>query len=261
VLEQAVIDLDYRDSALVATLDRGSQNTIDDRLADAIEYALAEAQRSGAFVLHLRSATPNFCGGADPERLAVWVGDNGREALLADSARWARLFEHIEAVPTIVLAEMRGNALGAGLGLALACDLRIAARTARIGVPEVRVGVLPAGMTIRRLVELGGTVTAQRMLLAGELVDGKEAYRLGLVHWVAEHEELDAQAQAIAQRLIKQSRDALRHAKALLASSRRDHASETFATENLAFDALLAGTDTRKRLQALLVRLAAASGT
>src|SRR5436190_22545981 len=109
-----VINLEHRQSVLVASLDRGLQNTIDDALADAIEQALAEAQSCGAVVLHLRSATPNFCGGADPERLARWLDDDGREKLLADSARWSRLFEQIETTPAIVLAEVRGNALGAG---------------------------------------------------------------------------------------------------------------------------------------------------
>ena len=255
-----MINLDHHDSLLVATLDRGLQNTIDDRLADAIEHAVAEARKHAAVVLHLRSATANFCGGADPGCLSRWLGDNGHDALLADSARWSRLFEQIETAPIIVLAEVRGNALGAGLGLALACDLRIAAATSRIGVPEVRAGLLPAGMTIRRLVEQAGIVAAQRMLLAGEIVDGKEAYRLGLVHWIADEESLDAQAQAIAQRLVKQSSEALRHAKRLLASSCNGSASETLAEENRAFGALLTGADTRQRVHALLARLAAVEG-
>lgn len=243
---------------LVATMDGVPQNTIDDGLADAIEHALAEAGRRGAALLHLRSATPHFCGGADRARVRAWLDAGGTATLLADSTRWAQLFERIEASPLVVLAEMHGNALGAGLGLALACDLRIAAASARIGVPETRVGLLPAGMTVRRLAELGGTVTAQRLLLGGDIIDGSEAYRLGLVHWLAPEAELAIQAAATARRVAKQSPAALREAKALLAAVRSAGEGKTLARENLAFGNLLADDEPRSRIEALLGRLAAA---
>lgn len=253
-----MINLETREAVLVATIDRPLQNTIDDRLADAIEGALAQAGRQNAVLLHLRSATPHFCGGADPARVRQWVDAGGCAALLADSARWARLFERIEASPTVVLAEVNGNALGAGLGLALACDLRIAAASSRIGVPEVRVGLLPAGMTIHRMVELAGTVVSQRLLLGGELIDGTEAHRLGLVHWVAPDDALESQAREKALRIARQSPAALREAKRVLASARGNDVSRTAATENIAFGRLLGDDEPRQRIHALLGRLAAA---
>ncbi len=207
-------------------------------------------------LLHLRSATPHFCGGADPARVRLWLGDRGSETLLADGSRWAQLFERIEDSPVIVLAEIHGNALGAGLGLALACDLRIAAAGARIGVPETRVGLLPAGMTIRRLVELAGIVTAQRLLLGGDLIDGAEAWRLGLVHWLAADDALATTAAETAQRVARQSPAAMREAKAVLASSRSEGANDTVRTENLAFSHLIAHDEPRGRISDLLERLA-----
>jgi enoyl-CoA hydratase len=254
-----MIVLECLDSILVATLDRADQNTIDDQLAEAIEQALTEAERRSAVVLHLRSATPHFCGGADPARVGRWLDGDGCEALLADSRRWAQLFDRIEACPTIVMAEIRGNALGAGLGLALACDLRMASASARIGVPEARFGLLPAGSTIRRLVELGGMVNSQRLLLGGEIIDGTEAHRIGLLHRVVDDAVLETKACEWVTRVAKQSPLALREAKELLREARLGDAARTLARENLAFSRLLANDDSRARIDALLGRLAHAN--
>lgn len=250
-----MINIESSGSVMVATLQRSSQNTIDDALAAAIEGALSQAEASGTVLLHLRSAMEHFCGGADPARVAAWLGDSGNEALLADSRRWAQLFERIESSPVIVLAEMRGNALGAGLGLALACDLRMASASSRIGVPEVRVGLLPAGMTIHRLASVAGPVAAQRLLLAGELVDGIEAHRLGLLHWVVADAELEMKAAVRAQQVARQSPAALREAKRVLAATRQGEALATLAAENMAFRQLIADEEPRQRIRALLGRL------
>ncbi|MDQ8031710.1 MAG: enoyl-CoA hydratase/isomerase family protein, partial [Bordetella sp.] len=176
--------------------------------------------------------------------------------LRSDGERWDRLFRRIEQSPVVVLAEIKGNALGAGLGLALACDLRMGAGTARIGVPEVRVGLLPAGRTMDRLVGLAGMGTAQRLLLGGDIIDGVEALRLGLVHWLAEDDQLEAQARSMAQRVAGQSADALRQAKRLLAATRRRAPQGAGEVEGAAFDQLIRGEEPRGRIRALLGRLA-----
>ena len=254
-----MIKIESSGPVMVVTLQRSSQNTIDDALVTAIDGALTKAEVSGAVLLHLRSSTEHFCGGADPARVAAWLDDAGSAALLADSRRWAQLFERIECSPVIVLAEMRGNALGAGLGLALACDLRMASAASRIGVPEVRVGLLPAGMSVHRLAGIAGPVAAQRLLLAGELIDGTEAHRLGLVHWVVADRELEGQAATRAHQVAKQSPPALQEAKRVLSACRRDETHAVFATENQAFQRLIADEEPRQRIRALLGRLDAAA--
>ena len=254
-----MIHLEFRDATLVATLERNEQNTIDEHLADALDHALEQAEQRGIAVLHLRSATPHFCGGADPARVRRWLDPDGAAGLGTDGGRWARLFERIENSPVVAFAEMRGNALGAGLGLALACDLRIAAASARIGVPEVRVGLLPAGMTVQRLTELGGIVTAQRLLLGGDIIDGAEAHRLGLVHWIAADDALESNAAVTVQRVAKQSSAALREAKRVLASARSGGRDQTAAIEKTAFERLIADEEPRRRIESLLGRLDARS--
>jgi len=251
-----MISLDSHESILVATIDRNDQNTIDDSLVDALERILDEADRQQSVLLHLRSIRPHFCGGADPDRVRRWLESDGAAALTADSSRWSSLFERIEATPTIVFAEIRGNALGAGLGLALACDLRMMSTSSRIGVPEVRVGLLPAGNTIRRLTELSGLVAAQRLLIAGDIIDGAEAHRLGLSHWLSDDNSLQRDAAAVAQRVAKQSPAALREAKRLLYSASQESRIQTATVERQAFSLLISSEEPRKRVEALLVRLA-----
>jgi enoyl-CoA hydratase len=251
-----LLSLRSHQNAVVATLNRNVQNTIDDALAGEIEQALAEAERREAAVLHLRSATPHFCGGADPARVAQWLTDAGGEALRSDGDRWAGLFRRIEQSPVIVFAEMKGNALGAGLGLALACDLRMMSVTSRIGVPEVRVGLLPAGRTVDRLVGLAGTVVAQRLLLGGDIIDGVEAYRLGLAHWMVPDEELESRASAAVERISGQSMLALREAKRLLCATRRHSPDVAADVEAAAFEHLIHSEEPRARIRALLGRLA-----
>lgn len=247
-------EIERHEARMVVTFDGDPQNALDDDLVAELERALAEAEQRGSTVLHLRARNAHFCGGASAARLRAWVADGGSEALLTDAKRWGRLFDRIEAAPAIVLAEIRGNALGAGLGLALACDLRIAATTAKFGVPEVRVGTLPAGLTLSRLSELGGPATARRLLLAGEIVDGTEAHRLGLVHWVADEAALEERARALAERLSRQSRDAVIEGKSLIAAGRRADPGLHDA-EQRALTRLLACEDARTRLQALVDRL------
>lgn len=252
-----MLTLEPRENVLVATLNRNVQNTIDDALADEIEHALEEAERLAVAVLHLRTATPHFCGGADPARVARWLEEGGGAALRSEGDRWARLFHRIEQSPITVFAELKGNALGAGLGLALACDLRMLSATSRIGVPEVRVGLLPAGRTVARLVGIAGTSVAQRLLLGGDIIDGAEAYRLGLGHWMVPDDELADRARATVERIGGQSAMALREAKRLLSATRHDSADLGAETEVAAFDRLIRGDEPRARVQALLGRLRA----
>lgn len=250
-----MLTLEPRENVLVVTLNRNVQNTIDAALADELESALHEAERLDVALLHLRTATAHFCGGADPARVAHWLADGGSDGLKSDGDRWDGLFRRIEESPVTVFAEMKGNALGAGLGLALACDLRMMSATSRIGVPEVRVGLLPAGRTVERLVTLAGTVVAQRLLLGGDIIDGVEADRLGLSHWLVPDDEIEARASALVERISRQSKPALREAKKLLCAIRPHGPHRAADAEVAAFDRLIHSEEPRARIRALLGRL------
>lgn len=200
-----------RNHVLVATLARPPVNALDDGLLTALEATLDDAiADQGVTVLHLRSEMKVFCAGADLAFMReCFASEDGTEAMLALVQRMQALFARLEAAPVVTLAEIGGAALGGGLELALACDLRMAAAEARLGLPEAGLGLLPGAGGTQRLTRLVGTGLAHRLILGAETLAGTEALRLGLVQWAPPRAELVHEAEALASRLACLSRQAL----------------------------------------------------
>jgi len=139
-----------------------------------------------------------FVAGADIACLAELEAAGGRE--------WARLgqrvFDRIERLSKPVIAAVNGYALGGGLELALACHLRIASETARFGLPEVKIGLIPGNGGTQRLPRLVGKGRALEMMLTGEPVPAAEAWRIGLVNQVAPRAELIPAARELARKIL-----------------------------------------------------------
>jgi enoyl-CoA hydratase/carnithine racemase len=125
-------------------------------------------------------------------------------------------FVWLERAPFPSIAAVRGYALGAGLQLALACDLRVVARGSKLGVPEHRYGLVPDLGGTWRLPAAVGTAKAKELILTGESIDAEEAHRVGLANRLCEDAELEAVAGALAEVLAAQPPIAVRHAKALV---------------------------------------------
>ena len=130
----------------VATLSRPPVNALNEELIDRLEAAVDETAGDGnVSVLHIRSDQKAFCAGADLALMdSCFATLEGRDAMLETVRRMQRLFERLESAPLLTLAEIGGAAMGGGLELALACDLRVAAADAKLGLPEVRLGLVPA---------------------------------------------------------------------------------------------------------------------
>ena len=112
-----------------------------------------------------------------------------------------RLYARIEHLPQVTLAEIGGAAMGGGFELALACDLRIAANEAKLGLPEVRLGLIPGAGGTQRLTRLCGPALASRLILGAEILDGTTASDLGVVHWAVPRAELPQRAAETARRI------------------------------------------------------------
>lgn len=122
-------------------------------------------------------------------------------------------FGCLEALSRPVICAINGDALSGGLELALACDVRIAAEGARLGLPETAMGVIPMGGGGQRLARLVGRGKALEMILTADTIEAGEALQIGLVSAVAPRERLLAEAEAVAARMAEQGPLALRYAK------------------------------------------------
>ncbi len=141
---------------------------------------------------------------------------SGWERMRFDSAEELRRHQAAGAIARIqkpVVAAINGDAIGQGLELALAADIRIATATARFGMPQVRLGVMPWDGGTQRLPRLVGRAHAVVLLLTGAVVDAREALRIGLVHRVVEPQELDTAVAATVEQIASSAPVAERYAK------------------------------------------------
>ncbi len=106
------------------------------------------------------------------------TSEAGRLQMVELAAKMQRVFAQLEAMPMVTVAQIEGAALGGGFELALACDLRVVADTARIGLPEAGLGLLPGAGGTQRLTRLCGDAVARRMILSAEVLDGVQAAKL-----------------------------------------------------------------------------------
>jgi len=139
-----------------------------------------------------------FVGGADINELAALTPVEGQEF----SVRGQKVLDLIEHLGKPVIAAINGYALGGGCELALACTLRMASENARLGQPEVKLGLIPGYAGTQRLPRLVGRGRALEMLLSGEPISASEAYRIGLVNQVVSVQGLIAAAEKLAQKIM-----------------------------------------------------------
>ena len=252
-----MLELVLHERVACLTLERPPVNAISSEWLATFHRRLDELSRRDDWqVLHLRSSQKVFCAGADlGEMQQRFAARDGVEALVETAAAMQRLFARIEALPQVTLAEIGGAALGGGFELALACDLRMAAAEAKLGLPEVRLGLVPGAGGTQRLTRLAGRATASRMILGGETVDGTTAAALGLVQWAVPGSEIAVRAARKAQELAELPASALAACKACIAAA-GDPSRDGFAEEIAASRQLYGEAPTRERVRAFLSRSA-----
>jgi enoyl-CoA hydratase len=205
---------------VVLTLDNPPLNlttlvTLDNLLSACRDIAADERARA---VVVTGSGSKAFCAGSDISEFAHVRDDVVSRKL----ARENMAFTALEQLPMPVIAALNGVALGGGAEIALACDIRIMDEAARIGFPEVKLGIFPGSGGIFRLPRLVGPAKAYELLYTGELIDAHEAHRIGLVNRAPAGQALSA-AVALAESLA--SRPAL--ALSLIRAGVRDSLNQT----------------------------------
>lgn len=173
-----------------------------------------------------------FVAGADINELAQRTPVDGKEFSIFGQG----VFHMLETLGRPSIAAINGFALGGGCELALACTIRLASRTAKLGQPEVKLGILPGYGGSQRLARLCGKGVAQELCLTGEMIAAEEALRLGLVNHVYEPAELLPAAEALAKKIIVNAPLAVRYAMEAI-----EHGLEMPQEEGLFLEAALFG--------------------
>lgn len=178
---------------------------------EGLERMLGELEKDATVrvVILTGAGEKAFIAGGDIGHLATLNADSAREfALLAQ-----RVIDRIESFPKPVIAAINGYALGGGCELAMGCDLRVAADSAKFGQPEVKLGIIPGFAGTQRLARLVGKGKAKEMIFTGEMIDAEEACRIGLVNRVVARDELMNEARNLAMKMCDKSASAIKLAK------------------------------------------------
>ncbi|MGD0183848.1 MAG: enoyl-CoA hydratase/isomerase family protein [Roseiarcus sp.] len=220
-----MIRTEQKGAAATLVMSRPPVNAIDPAFVAAFNRALDDIEAARPTAVVIRSDQKCFSAGADLSLIrSFFDAPDGVEAMVAYVGTLHALFARLEALEAVTLGAIDGPALGGGLELALCCDLRIASTRAKIGLPETRVGMIPGAGGTQRLTRLCGPGVSSRLILGGEIVDGVEAARLGVVQWSAEARDFDARIGEITARVAGLSRPALVASKDCIAAWFDPHA-------------------------------------
>ncbi|MFO0981549.1 MAG: enoyl-CoA hydratase-related protein [Planctomycetota bacterium] len=236
-------------SGALLTLNRPEKrNAIDRQMVHEIRAALGGLRDDPQVrTLILAGAGDRvFAAGAD---IAELLARDRQDALAAINSS---LFKELEELPFPTIAAIRGFALGGGLELAMACDLRVAGRSARMGQPEVSLGILPGAGAIQRLPRLVGYGRAKELIFTGRIIDADEAMRIGLVNLVVDDAQVLAGARDLASAIARHSALAVRLSKAALHASVRQGAETGLLFDAVAQALCFEDEDKRLRMTAFL---------
>lgn len=243
-----LVHSERRDGIAILTISRPEKkNALSLEVVQAIGAAFDDAALdAGLRCVILRGAGDCFVAGADIAQLRERRAEESLQGINSG------LFRKIEEFPVPVVAAVHGWALGGGMELAMACDLRIAARSARFGQPELNLGILPAAGGMHRLPALVGMGLAKDLVLTGRIIDADEALRAGLVSRVVPDESLMDEALAAARAIASMAPLATRLAKSIMNSLFRVRPDTAFTMETAAQAVLFESDEKMRRMTEFL---------
>ena len=248
-----MISLTIENSVATATLCRPPVNAINEEWVVRFGAMLDQVERAASVsVLRIRSAERAFCAGADLALMhSILDNAEGRDRMIDLTRGMQQVFARLERIPKLTLAEIGGAAMGGGFELALACDFRVVADAARIGLPEAGLGLLPAAGGTQRLTRICGEAIARRLILGAELVLGSDAVGLGLAQWMAPAATLEQATDAIVARVAALPPRAIAECKHCITVA-LDGSTDGFEAELIGSAALLAMPETQRRVTRFL---------
>jgi len=240
-MEYNTLHIAYDASVATITLNRpDKRNAISYELIEELLAALDKVASSSALVLILTGVGKAFCSGMDLDNLRALVGRSPEQSL-KDSEMMAHLFRTLYDFSKPTIAAVNGAAIAGGCGLATLCDFTLAVPEAKFGYTEVRIGFVPAIVSIF-LLRQTGEKQARDLLLTGRIIGVDEALRIGLINEIVPAEKLSERARELASQLMENSPTSMACTKRLLSEHARaelDAQIKTAVRENAAIRATL----------------------
>jgi enoyl-CoA hydratase len=250
-----LIAVTREDAVAVLTIDRPeAMNALDVGTLEELRDRLVEARDDdGVLALVLTGAGDKaFAAGADIKYMSALSVEEAKE--------WGGLGHEVgkllETRPKATIAAINGFALGGGCELALACDLRYAASTAKLGQPEVNLGIFPGWGGTQRLARVCGLGVAKDLILTGRVVDADEALRIGLVNGVFEPDELLPKTLDVAKLIASKGPLAVAEAKAAINHALQGDHVENLQAEADSFGELFSSKDAKEGMTAFVEKRA-----
>lgn len=214
-MPRTTLTLEHDGPLAIVTLNRPEKrNAISTPMMEEIVAVLDELERDDSRVVILTGAGKAFCSGMDLEALQAIAGQSP-EQNLEDSRRMAKMFRRIWSFRKPIIAAVNGPAIAGGCGIATLCDFTLAVPEAKFGYTEVRIGFIPAIVSVF-LVRQIGEKRARDLLLTGCILDAKEAQEMGLITEVVFADRLMRAARVLAAALLESSPTSLTYTKRLL---------------------------------------------
>ncbi len=246
---ESMLSTETADGVRILTIDRPEKrNALNAAVRAGLSGALAEAASDPAVhvVVITGAGDQAFVAGADVAEFA------GRTPIEQREAMRAGLFDDVWNFPKPTIAMINGWCLGGGCELALACDLRIGADSAKLGQPEVRLGIIPGGGATQRLPRLVGYGKALQLVLTGDIIDAVSAYEIGLLDEIVPAVELRDRTLEIARSMAEKSPVTLAIAKRALRAALEMPLSAGLAHERDLFALAFATEDKEEGVRAFL---------
>jgi enoyl-CoA hydratase len=234
----------------VATINRPPANALSRGLILEVDALLDQVEHDESVrVIVLHGEGKFFSAGADiKEFTSVTSGEEFSKLAASGQA----VFERLERFPKPVIAAIHGAALGGGLELAMGCHMRIVTENAKLGLPELQLGLIPGFAGTQRLPRYVGMPKAAEMLLTSEPISGEEAVRLGLANQAYSDEELLTKTMELAKKIAKKSPVAVKAALAMLQYAKPASYYEGVKAESDSFGEVFVSEDAKEGIQAFL---------
>jgi enoyl-CoA hydratase len=244
------VTVNVEEKVAVITLEKPPANALSSAVLTEIDQVFTELEHSeDVHVLLLHGKGRFFAAGADIKEFTTVR--NGEE--FAELARAGQqLFDRIEEYSKPVIAAIHGAALGGGLELAMACHIRLATEDAKLGLPELQLGLVPGFSGSQRLPHFVGTAKAAEMLLTSDPITGSEAKMVGLVNQVHSEENLFEEAMKLAKKIALKSRVSVKMTLELLRYSRSFQHKEGSTREAELFGQAFDSSDGKEGIKAFI---------